>query len=172
MRGRCIMVANTSDHLAWLQDKLNGYESKLSEAENTVARLRPLVSNLREVIDALTTENQGPKPQRDIFGSETAYQNDSGDIRPLRQPFVQGNQNPKMPGRRPEFADHTLIEAARTVINAALGGLHADDVTRAVFLNTDKVGFALAKHSMASELYRGAKKGFWNALGNNRYSHK
>ena len=52
----------TSDHLAWLQDKLSGYESKLSEAEATVAKFRPLVSHLRDVIDALTAEQRGPNP--------------------------------------------------------------------------------------------------------------
>lgn len=165
------MNTATSDHLVWLQDKLSGYESKLSEAEITIAKLRPLVSNLRDVIDALTADNEGPKPQQDIFGSETIYSNGSQDIKPLKKPFVRGNQNPRMPDRRAEFADRTLIEAASEVINAEPGILHADDVTRAVFVIASKGDFALAKHSMASELYRGAKKRLWIALGNNRYRH-
>ena len=163
------MSTATSDHLAWLQDKLSGYESKLSEAEFTVAKLRPLVSNLRDVVEALTDEQQGPKPQRDIFGSETISQNGSRQLKQFKKPFIKGNQNPNMPDRRPEFVDRTLIEAASEVINAESGIVHADDITKAVFVIADKADFALAKHSMASELYRGSKKGFWIALGNNQY---
>ena len=158
----------TSDHLAWLQDKLSGYESKLSEAEATVAKFRPLVSHLRDVIDALTAEQRGPNP----LGSATISQNGSRDTRALRRSFIQGNQNPNMPDRRPEFADRTLIQAAGDLINSAPGILHADDITKAVFAITNKAGFALAKHSMASEAYRGAKKGLWTALGNNQYRRK
>ncbi len=163
------MNDTTSTHLAWLQDKLLGYEYKLAEAENAVANLRPLVSNLRDVIDALTAEHDGPKPQRNIFGDDTIHQSSSQDTQPERKPFVQGNQNPEMPARRPEFADSTLIAAAGEIVNSASRTLHADEITKAVFVSTDKVGFALAKHSMASELYRGAKRGFWTALGGNRY---
>ena len=152
----------TSDHLTWLQDKLSRYESKLQEADITVGKLRPLVSNLRDVIEALTAENGGPKPQRNIFGQDTKSPN---------IPFAIGNQNPKMPDRRPEYADRTLMKAAGEIINAEPTILHADDVTKAVFVIANKGDFALAKHSVASELYRGAKKGLWIALGKNRYKH-
>ena len=152
----------TSDHLAWLQDKLSGYASKLSEAEATVAKFRPLVSNLRDVIEALTAEKEGPKPQRDIFGQDT---------KSLKIPFTRGNQNSKMPDRRPEYADRTLIESAAEIINAEPNILHANDITKAVFIIANIGDFALAKHSMASELYRGAKKGLWIALGKNQYKH-
>lgn len=165
------MSMATVDHLAWLQEKLSGYESKLSEAEATVAKLRPLVSNLRDIIAALIAEHQGPTPQRDIFGAEHLVEDDLGNTGSTKKPFIKGNQSPKMPNRRPEFANRTLIEAASQVINSQAGAIHANDVTEAVFVISNKADFALAKHSMASELYRGAKKGLWIALGNNRYQH-
>tara|TARA_Y100000310_G_scaffold335353_1_gene417199 strand:+ start:732 stop:1055 length:324 start_codon:yes stop_codon:yes gene_type:complete len=107
-----------------------------------------------------------------MFESQALDQNGSQSPKAFGTPFAKGNQNPNMPDRRPEFANSTLIDAAGTIINATPSALHADDVTRAVFIINDRDGFTLAKHSMASELYRGAKKELWKALGENRYRRK
>ena len=168
------MNATEQDHFSWLQERLVAYESKLLEAESTVSRLRPIVANLRGTIEVLGSDERGPTPPQDLF-SRHDFNGASSTSSPLpmvSKPFTKGNQNPNMPDRRPEYAETTLLEAAGLIINAAPDIMHADDVTRAMFDIKSKTGFALAKHSMASELYRGAKKGLWNALGDNRYRRR
>lgn len=168
----------TQDHLSWLQDRLASYESKLSEAESTVARLRPIVSNLQGTIEALASDDRGPTPQKDLFDGQPV---DSGPqtITPAPivatttiKPFKIGNQNPNMPARRAGFARCSLIEAAGMIINGFASDVHADTVTKSVFEDSDRAGFLLAKRSMASEMYRGAKKGLWTAQGDNWYRRK
>jgi len=161
------------DHVNWLQDRLSAYESKLSEAEATVTKLRPIVTNLRGTIEALVSDDRGPTPSRDLFGQSLVNDGPTPKSRPTAvKPFAQGNQNPNLPARRPEFAESTLIEAAGRIINATPDEIHADVVTEAVFEASDRAGFLLAKRSMSSEIYRGSKNGLWNRLGDNWYRRK
>ena len=159
----------TATHLDWLRDQLAGYEERLSQAEATVTRLRPTVASLRFALEALQTDGGSPPPPTpDMFGNKV--ESAMSDRYPvLTRLFTQGNQNPDMPARRPEFVDKTLIQAGGVVVNAAHGAVHGDDVTKAVFDIKTPSDFALAKRSMTSELFRGAKKGLWVALGGNRY---
>ena len=166
------MSTSTNDHLTWLQDKLSTYESKVTEAEATVAKLKPIVSNLHTVIAAFIAEDQGPLPDRDMFGNEATHQNRYQETGHLGKPFTQGNRSPDMPNRRPEFANYTLISAACKILHDAPDILHANDITKAVFEIRDKASFHKAKHSMVSELYRGAKKGMLTSLGDNKYRCK
>lgn len=168
------MNAAVKDHLDWLQEKLAVYESKLADAESTVSKLRPVVTNLRGAIDALTSEEHGPRPSKDLFEGQSFHQNGSQQSHTATggKGFTVGNKNPKMPNRRPEYANLTLVAAAAQVISGTPTTIHADDVTQAVFIIENKDQFALAKHSMASELHRGAKAGRWDALGQNRYRRK
>ena len=163
------MSTSTKEHLVWLQDKLATYEGKLSEAEATVAKLKPIVSNLHTVIVAFIAEDQGPLPDRDMFGNEATHQNRYQETEHLSKPFTQGNRSPDMPNRRPEFANHTLISAACKILHDAPDILHANDITKAIFEIGDKASFRKAKHSMVSELSRGAKKGVLTSLGDNKY---
>ena len=166
------MSTSTNEHLAWLQDKLATYEGKLTEAEATVAKLKPIVSNLHTVIVAFIAEDRGPLPDQDMFGNEATHQNGYQETEHLSKPFTQGNRSPDMPNRRPEFANYTLISAACKILHDAPGILHANDITKAVFEIRDEASLRKAKPSMASELYRGAKKGELTSLGNNKYRCK
>ena len=166
------MSTSTNEHLTWLQDKLAIYEGKLTEAEATVDKLKPIVSNLHTVIVAFIAEDQGSLPDQDMFGNEATHQHRYQETEHFSQPFTQGNRSPDMPNRRPEFANYTLISAACKILHDAPGILHANYITEAVFEIRDKAGFRKAKHSMVSELYRGAKKGVLTSLGDNTYRCK
>ncbi len=155
-------------HLDWLRDRLGDFESKLADAERTVARLKPAVVNLRGTIDALNAAEQGPRPSEPLFLTLPTSPNGEG-TQNLGAPFTAGNKNPNMPERRLVFANGTLLEAAGQLVDASAEPLHADVVTNAIFVIRDKKEFALAKHSVASELYRGAKKGLWAKAGPNLY---
>lgn len=161
-------------HMEWLQDKLADYEAKLDDAESIVAKLRPIVTNLRGSIDALLSDSHGPIPDNDMFQGQPLSPNGTvSQNRPTnRKHFAQGNQNPLMPARCAAYADVTLLDAAAHVINNTPSTVHADEVTNHVYHIENRKQFALAKHTMASELYRGAKKGLWDALGENRYRRK
>jgi len=162
-------------HLEWLQDKLAAYESKLAETEATIARLRPIVLNLRGTIDAIASEERGASPPKDLFGEQPATNgalNGASSPGPKYTLFTRGNKNPNMPERKAEFADRTLIDAAAQVINATPDTLHADSVIKAVFVIENIDQFKLAKHSMGSELHRGARRGLWQAVGGNRFRPK
>lgn len=164
------MSANSSSHLEWLESKLDGFEDKLAEAEDIVARLRPIVANLRGTIQALTAESQGPKPPKALFDLAENGSQPTGHA--TGRPFTVGNKNPAMPERRPEFAESTLLDAAGKIITGSADAVHANGVTDAVFEIRDQKGFNLAKHSVSSEMHRGAKKGFWLKVGPNLYRRR
>ena len=173
------MNTDTQEHLAWLQDKLATYESKLTNAESAVAKLRPIVLNLRGTIEALTSDGQELILSKDLLRGQPVNNGDQIISAPLlaepaiTKRFTVGNHNPNMPARRSEFANSTLIQAAGQVINNnSPNTMHADEITNAVFVIETRAQFKLAKHSVASELYRGARKGLWEFLGQNRYRHK
>ena len=165
------MLATETTHLEWLQQKLDHYESKLAAAEVEVERLRPAVISLRGTLEALSAERKGPAPPVRLFDRSSDVGIDKPDVNGdlAGKPFTTGNKNPLMPPRRPEYAEARLIDAARSVIIQSQTTIHADQVTEAVFLISSKEQFKLAKHSMASELLRGANKGFWQKLGGNRF---
>ena len=47
------MSKDENEHLKWMKDKLTEYEMELTQAQQAVLRLQPVVSHLRGAIEAL-----------------------------------------------------------------------------------------------------------------------
>ena len=163
---------NTEQHLDWLRSKLTEFESDLADAERTVAILRPAVNSLRSTIEALSTDGRKPLQSEKLF--EISKDENKAPIVQdmLGKPFMPGNKNPEMPKRRPLFAQITLLDAAQRLITNSAKPLHANVVAEAIFEIHDSRELKLAKRSVASELYRGAKKGLWMKVGPNLYQRQ
>ena len=159
------------EHLNWLQDKLADYESELTQAETAAARLRPIVANLRGTIEALAAEHPGIKLSQEIFGRNGNSDRLQAGTYARSNSFAQGNRNPDAAVRRAEYANMTLLEAAENIVNAAHGPIALDTVFSTVFEPSEELGERLAKKSMASSLYRGAKRGYWKLLEEKMFMH-
>ncbi|MBI2861945.1 MAG: hypothetical protein HYX89_03900 [Chloroflexi bacterium] len=154
-------------HIQWLRDKLAETERELVVAEATVARLRPVVINMRATLDALSGETR-----YSTFKAASALstrESRSGMVDAASFVFESGTKARRMPLHRPEYAGMTNVQAARAVLEAR-GPLHVDDITKAVFIIENRDGFLVGKRNLTTELIRGARKGMFEFLGKNRFA--
>lgn len=158
------------DHISWLKERLAEFEARLTEAEATVARLRPIVSNLQGSIAALTAPEPGRVPTATLFDSVVGPQ-PMPVAAPTEKPqrAARGSRLPLLQAR---FAGMSTAQVAREILSRKVGPLHADDITRTIFVCRTAAEFQSAKHTVVAALSRDAKKGLLTQLGGNRYALK
>lgn len=159
---------NQDDHITWMREKLAMYEKELTQAQEKVQRLAPVVGHLRGAIAALLSVQGDNKTGRLFEDSPTRNPPSMPNFGALiPQAHVQGGES-AMPPRRTK-SDETLIEAIRKVLDASSGALHADEITDMIFDWKTTEQKRRAKHSVVAELYRGMPNGWWEKLGGNRF---
>lgn len=164
--------AEVDSHMDWLRRKLVEYQQELGLAESTTERLRPIVANLRSTIEALESSS----PNISLFTVEEleAIQPTVSDG-PTETPapktsFAPGaRKSAKMPERRSQYANVSIMNIVSGILGSADRPYHADELVDAIWDVQTQDERKAAKRSIVSEMLRGSSKGFWRKLGRNKY---
>jgi hypothetical protein len=162
------MSKDENEHLKWMKDKLTEYEMELTQAQQAVLRLQPVVSHLRGAIDALSRVNRAAeKDDPKLF----EIKNSAKPVEQAVEPRSNNGSGHPMPQRRPTYSGMTVIEAIKKVLDDAARPVHAADITKSIFQSLSPQEERRAKHNVVAELYRGMKRkvGWWEALGENTF---
>ena len=129
-----------------LQEMLAEHEHRLEEAQEIVKREEPICHHLRHLIGSM-------KPGAPVQASQEGAS-------PGGNPLT----------RKPEFATGSLLDAVERILAGSKQAIHADDLTKRIFVLRDKSELARAKNALVSDMVRGVKRGRFRRTGKNLYA--
>lgn len=150
------MAGTLKERVTILQELLTEHEQILKNAVQTANHARPIVVSLRNAIAALKGEKVPLSGFQFIFNrSDTA----SGSI----NLGSSGLAIQPLPGRKPEFANMTIMASLQRFLAAKPGEfVHADQLVKEIYEPTeDNDIFYRIKRTLVSEVLRGMKKGLF-----------
>ncbi len=147
-------IPKEKESLDVLQALLAEHERTLSIGLETVDRERPIVFTLKNAIAALKGERISA-----TFGFSFTHKS-AGE--PLNV-GTSGLAIQPLPGRKPEFANMTIMNSLEKVLAKRQGEfVHADHLVKEIYEPTgDNDVFYRIKRTLVSELLRGMKKGLF-----------
>lgn len=145
-----ILRARRQAHAARLADMETQHRRLVEEIERERQHIEHVDLLLRDLGEAPSLQESPPPVPTN--GAES--------MRPKPDNFTPGNRNEQAPPRRPEFANVSLIDAAKRLMGTR-GTMSLDDLVSEIYGAPDRDQLPIAKGSLRSAMAIGVEQGFW-----------